>query len=88
MRTKAIGDVYIDDVVNLSILQFSDVHADSSSIEVQRADALYGFLQMPTNAQKSGSTLVGEFGEDAWMAFQAHSDSLLNAWFRSCSSRW
>ena len=30
-------------------------------IEVQRADALHDFFQMPTNARKSGSTLVGEF---------------------------
>ena len=33
----------------------------SSPIEVQRADALYGFFQMPTNAGESGSTLAGEF---------------------------
>ena len=42
-------------------LQFSNVHVDSSPIEVQRADALCDFLQMPTNAGKSGSTLAGEF---------------------------
>ena len=28
------------------------------------------------------------FGEVGWTAFRAHSDSLLNAGFRSCSSRW
>ena len=44
-RTKTICDVNIDDLV----------------IEVQRADASYDFLQMPTNAGKSGSTLTGEF---------------------------
>ena len=60
-RTKTIGDVFIDDLVILSVLQFSDVHVDSSLIEVQRADALYDFLQMATNASKSGSTLAGEF---------------------------
>ena len=46
-RTKTIGDVYIDVLVILSILQLSDVHFDASPIEVQRADALYDFLQMP-----------------------------------------
>ena len=40
---------------------YSDVHVDSSSIEVQRADALYDVFQMPSNADKSGSTLSGEF---------------------------
>ena len=58
-RTKTIGDVYIDDHVILSVLQFSNVHLDSSPIEVQRADALCDFLQMPTNARKSSSTLSG-----------------------------
>ena len=53
--------MYIDDLVILSVLQFSDVHVASSPIEVQRADALYDFLQMPTNAGKSGSTLAVEF---------------------------
>ena len=38
-----------------AFLQFSNVHLDSSPIEVQRADVLYDFLQMPTNAGKSGS---------------------------------
>ena len=60
-RTKTIGDVHTDDLVILGILQFSDVHVDSSPIEVQGADALYDFLQMPTNADKSGSTPAGEF---------------------------
>ena len=60
LRTKTI-DIYIDDLVILSILHFSDVHVDSSPIEVQRADALYDFLQLPTSASKSGSTLLGEF---------------------------
>ena len=60
-RPKTIGDVYIDDLVILSVLQFSDVHVDSSPNEVQRADASYNFLQMSTNAGKSGSTLAGEF---------------------------
>ena len=40
---------------------FSDVHVDASPIEVQRADALYDFLHMPTNAGNSGSTLSGKF---------------------------
>ena len=53
--------MYIDDLVILSVLQFSDAHVASSPIEVQRADALYDFLQMPTSAGKSGSTLAGEF---------------------------
>ena len=60
-RTRTIGDVHIDDFVNLSILHFSGVHVDSSPIEVQRADAMYGFLEMPTNAGKPGGTLSGEF---------------------------
>ena len=34
-----------------------NVHVDSSPIEVQRADALYDFSQIPPNAGKSGSTL-------------------------------
>ena len=44
---KTIGDVYIDDLVILSVLQFSNVHVASSSIVVPRADALCDFLQMP-----------------------------------------
>ena len=60
-RTKTIGDVYIDDLVILSVLQFPNVHLDSSPIEVQRADAVYDFFQKPTNAGKSGSTLSREF---------------------------
>ena len=60
-RTKTIGDVYIDEFVILGVLQFSDVYVDSSLIEVQCADALYDFLELPTNAGKSGSTLSGEF---------------------------
>ena len=38
LRTKTIGDVYIDGEVTLSILQFSDVHVGSSPIEVQRSE--------------------------------------------------
>ena len=45
---------------SLASLQLSDVHLDSSPIEVQRADALYDFLQMRTSAGKSGTTLFGE----------------------------
>ena len=60
-RTKTIGDAYIDDLGILIVLQFSDVYVVSSPIEVQRADALYDFFQMPTNGEKSGSTLSGEF---------------------------
>ena len=60
-RTMMIGDVHIGDLVILGGLQSSDVHADSSPFEVQRADVLYDFLQLPTNAGKSGSTLAGEF---------------------------
>ena len=55
-RTMTIGDVYIDDLVVLSVSQFSDVHVESP-IEVQRADALYDFLQMHTNANNSDNTL-------------------------------
>ena len=87
-RTKTIGDVHINDqACILSVLQFSSVHPVSSLIEVQRADALYDFLQIPTNAGKSGSTHSGElWGEDS-TALRAHSDSLLNAACRSCLSR-
>ena len=53
--------VFIDDLVILSVLHFSDVHLASSPIEVQRAEALCDFFQMLTNAGKSGSTLSGEF---------------------------
>ena len=35
-RTKTIGDVYIDDLVIPSVLQFSDAHVASSPTEVQR----------------------------------------------------
>ena len=45
-RTKTIRDVSIDDLIILSVLHFSDVHVDSSPIEVQRADVLYDFLQI------------------------------------------
>ena len=62
-RTKTIGDVYIDDLVICSILQFSDAHVDSSPTEVQRADDLYDFLQKPTHVGMSGGTLSGEFWE-------------------------
>ena len=69
-RTKTIGDVSIDDLVILSVLHFSDVHVDSSPIEVQRADVLYDFLQMPTNILASQAVHSREsFGEDAWLAF-------------------
>ena len=37
------------------------MHVDSSTIEVQRVNALYDFFQMPPNAGMSGSTLAGEF---------------------------
>ena len=60
-RTKTFGDVNIDDLVILSVSQFAKVHLVSLPIKVQRADALYDFLQMPTNVGKSGSTLSGEF---------------------------
>ena len=76
-RTKTIGDVNIDDLVIISVLQNTNVHLVSPPIEVQRADALHDILQMPTFAGKSGSTLSGEF----W------ADSLLNAVSRSCLSR-
>ena len=46
---------------SFSALHFSDVHVGSSPIEVQRADALCDFLEMPFHAGKSGSTLAGEF---------------------------
>ena len=55
-RTKTIGDVYIVDLVILSVLQFSDVHVDSSPIEVQRADALHEF---PPDAHECGQ--VGQY---------------------------
>ena len=45
-RTKTIGHVYSDDLVILSVLQFSDVHVDSLPAEVQRADAWYDFFQV------------------------------------------
>ena len=61
LPAKTTGDVYLDDFVILSDFQLSDVQVDSSPIKVRRADALYDFLQMPTNAGKSGSTLTGEF---------------------------
>ena len=51
--TKTMVNVYIEDLIVLSVMLRSDVHVASSSIEVQRADALYDFLQMPTNAAKS-----------------------------------
>ena len=59
--TKTIGDVYIDDLVILSVLHLLDAHTDSWPIEVQRADGLYDFLQMLQNAGNSGSTLAGVF---------------------------
>ena len=50
-RTKTTGDVYVDDLVVSSVVHFFDVHVDSPPIEVRRADAVYDFLQMPTNAK-------------------------------------
>ena len=47
----------IDDLVILSILQFSNLHLDSSSLEVQQPDALYAFLQMPATAGGVSGTL-------------------------------
>ena len=45
--------------LSFSVLcNLSDVHVDPSPIEVQRADALQDFHQMPTNAGKSCSTLA------------------------------
>ena len=86
-RTETIGEVYIDNHVILSVLLLSDVHVDSSPIEVQRADAVFDFLQMPTNAGNSSSTLTKEFWRGRLVAFQAHSGSLLTAEFRSCSCK-
>ena len=40
---------------SLSVLPFSEVHVDSLPIEVQRADALYDFLHMPTLDGVSGT---------------------------------
>ena len=37
---------------------FRNVHVASLPMEVRRADALNDFLQMPTNAGKSGSALT------------------------------
>ena len=37
--TRTMGDENIDDLVTPSVSHFSDVHVDSSPIEVQRADA-------------------------------------------------
>ena len=84
-RTKTIGDVYIDDLVILSVLQFSDVHVDSwpSKCSVPMLCTISSkCLRMPASrAVHSWES----FGEEAWMAFQAHWDSLLNAEFRPCS---
>ena len=76
-RTKTIGDVYIDDLAILSVLQFSDVHVASLPIEVRRADALYDFFQMPTNAGKSGRE---SSGEDTSKASQALYDAGCCSW--------
>ena len=59
-RTKTTGNAYIDDLVVLSVKKLSDVHVESSPIDMQRADALYDSLQMPTNLGKSGSALSRE----------------------------
>ena len=48
--TKTIGDVYSDDLVILTVLQCSDVHAASLSIEVWRAPTLC----TPSNAHECG----------------------------------
>ena len=81
LRTTTTGDVCNDDFVILSVLQFSDVHLVSSS----------GSVPMPSKCLQTRASQavhsLESFGEDAWMAFQAHSDSLLNAECRSCSSR-
>ena len=85
-RTKTIGDLHIDDLVILSALQFPDVHVASLPIEVRRADALYDFFQMPTNAGKSGSTLTGEFWEghlDGVAGTHAHHDAGCCYWNKS-----
>ena len=64
LRTKTTGDVHIGDLVILSVFFFfcnfqtcTLIHRPSKCSE----DALHDFLQMPTNAGKSGSTLSGEF---------------------------
>ena len=59
LRAATIGDVYMDGLVILSILHFSDVHAESRPIEVQRAVALYDFPQSRQTG-KGGGTLTGE----------------------------
>ena len=59
-RTKATGDIYIDGSRHSQRFALSDVHADSTPIEVQRADGLYDFLSMPTYAGKSGRESSGE----------------------------
>ena len=74
-RTKTTGNAYIDHLVVLSALQLSDVHVDSSHIEIrQRANALYDFSDAPTIAGKSGSTLSENLREDAWLESQGHLD--------------
>ena len=58
-RTKTNWVVFIDGLVIPSALQYSDVHVDSSHIEVQRPDAWHDVLQMLTNASKSGKYTRG-----------------------------
>ena len=89
---------YILTTSSFSASPFSDVHVDSLPIEVQRADALYDFLQMP-NAGKSGSTLAGEFqggrldGVSGTLGFPltrrvslCFSQGSLLCWKRTCGS--
>ena len=60
--TKTSGDVYIDDLVILSVLQLSVVHVGSSPIEMQRADAFFDFSDAYKCGQVRQHALGRAFG--------------------------
>ena len=53
-RTKSL-------VISSAVRSF-DAQVDSPPIEMRRADVVYDFLQMPTNANKPSRTFSEEFG--------------------------
>ena len=88
-RTKTIGDVYVDDLVILSVLHFSDVHCMSVRYPLKcSAPMLCTTSCRCQRVRASQSVLSREnSAKDAWTAFQERWGSLLHAESHSCSSR-
>ena len=84
-RTKTIGDVCIDDLVILSVLQqFSDVHVDSSPPRYSAPMLCTISWNCRRMRVSQAVHSRGSFWEVTSTTLQASSGSLLNAEYRSC----